>query len=71
MLVIAAPGAGPGRQVWHTVTVELARVDGRWLVDGGVSHSGPTPALPVEVALDEAATLSERLAWERLSVGVR
>jgi len=32
LLVIAAPGTGPARQAWRTVSLDMVLVDGRWLV---------------------------------------
>jgi hypothetical protein len=63
VLVIAAPGAGPGRQAWRTVTLDMARLDGRWLVARWSSTPGPTPAPPVEGAFDDASAVVEVLSW--------
>ena len=67
VLVIAAPGLGPARQVWHTVTLSMTRSDGRWSVDGWDSHIGPTPALAPEVRLDAAEIVAERLNGARVA----
>ena len=69
VLVIAAPGFGPARQVWHTVTLQMARTDGHWLVDGWESRSGPTPGLAPEARLDAAEVVAERLDGGRLTGG--
>lgn len=61
VLVVAVPGVGPARQVWHTVTLDMVLVDGRWLVDSWSSVPGPSPALPVEVTLDPAEAVAERI----------
>jgi hypothetical protein len=61
VLIVAVPGAGPVRQAWRTVMVDMVDVDGRWLVDGWASAPGPTPALPAEVALDSAETVVGRM----------
>lgn len=65
VLVVAAPGAGPARQVWRTVTVDMVEVDGRWLVDGWVSRFGPTPAAPAEAPIDAAEPVAVVLGWDR------
>ena len=67
VLVIAAPGLGPARQVWHTVTLSMTRAGGRWLVDGWDSQVGPTPALAPEVRLDAAEMVAERLNGTRVA----
>jgi hypothetical protein len=63
VLVIAVPGAGPGRQVWRTVTLDMVQSGGRWLVDGWSSSPGPTPASPAEGTFDDAAALLEPIGW--------
>ena len=67
VLVIAAPGLGPARQMWHTVTLSMTRTGGRWLVDGWDSRVGPTPALAPEVRLDAAEIVAERLNGARVT----
>ena len=71
--VIAAPGTGPARQAWRTVTVDMVLVDGRWLVSEWKSRPGPTPAPAVEASFDDASTVGELLGWEPAMVtgGVR
>ena len=63
VLVVAAPGVGPGRQVWRTVTLDMVEAGGRWLVDGWTSTPGPSPAPPAEGAYDDAAAFVEPLSW--------
>jgi hypothetical protein len=63
VLVIAAPGAGTGRQVWRTVTLDMNEIAGRWLVDGWSSTPGPTPAPVPEAAFDDAAVVAVPLGW--------
>lgn len=65
VLVVAARGAGPARQVWRTVTVDMVEVDGRWLVDGWVSQFGPTPAAPAEAPIDAGEPVAVVLGWDR------
>ena len=73
LLVIAAPGTGPARQAWRTVTLDMVLVDGRWLVSEWQSQPGPTPAPAVEASFDDASTVGEMLGWEPAMVtgGVR
>jgi hypothetical protein len=68
VLVVAAPGTGPGRQVWRTVTVDMARLNGRWLVDGWSSSLGPSPAPPTEGSFDDAGAFAEPLGWPSASI---
>jgi hypothetical protein len=68
VLIVAAPGTGPARQAWRTVTLDMVNVDGRWLADSWTSTSGPTPGLSAEVALDSAEDVAEQLA-DPLRVG--
>ncbi len=64
VLVVAAPGVGPGRAVWRTVTLTMVPVAGRgWLVDGWASTPGPTPALAPEIDVATAAELTVPLSW--------
>jgi hypothetical protein len=63
VLVVAAPGTGPARQLWRTVTLDMVDVAGRWLVDAWSSTPGPTPAPAPEASFDDAATLAPLLAW--------
>ena len=71
VLVVAAPGVGPGRQVWRTVTLDMVDAGGRWLVDGWTSTPGPSPAPPAEGAVRRrrrvrgAARLAARVAVRR------
>lgn len=64
LLVIAAPGTGPARQAWRTVTLDMVLVDGRWLVSEWQSQPGPTPAPAVEASFDDASTVVNMLGWE-------
>jgi len=64
VLIIAAPGTGPGRQVWRTVTLDMVQHDSVWLVDGWASSPGPTPAPPAEGTLDSAETVAVPLSWD-------
>ena len=64
VLIIAAPGTGPGRQVWRTVTLDMVQHDGVWLVDGWASSPGPTPSPPAEGIVDSAETVVVPLSWD-------
>ena len=68
VLIIAAPGAGPGRQVWRTVTLDMVQRDGVWLVDGWASSPGPTPSPPAEGIVDSAETVAVPLSWNPVGV---
>lgn len=63
VMVVVAPGAGPARQVWRTVSVDLQYVGGRWLVDGWLSSLGPTPALAPGAAISDAASVGTAVTW--------
>ena len=68
VLIIAAPGTGPGRQVWRTVTLDMVQHDGVWLVDGWASSPGPTPSPPAEGIVDSAETVAVPLSWDPVGV---
>ncbi|TEX45726.1 MAG: hypothetical protein B7C54_11780 [Acidimicrobiales bacterium mtb01] len=63
VLIVAVPGTGPGRQVWRTVTLDMVKVGGRWLVDHWSSEPGPTPSPAAEAAFDDAKAFVEPLGW--------
>lgn len=65
--LIAVPGAGVGRQVWHTVTLDMVRTDGRWLVDGWESALGPTPAPAAEASFEDATVVQVPMGWQSAS----
>ena len=69
VLIIAAPGTGPGRQVWRTVTLDMVQHDGVWLVDGWASSPGPTPSPPAEGIVDSAETVAVSLSWDPVGAG--
>lgn len=69
VLAIAAEGAGPARQVWRTVAVELQDVDGEWLVDGWQSRLGPTPMLAPEVEISSATDVAAAISWTEQELG--
>lgn len=67
VLVVAAEGAGPARQVWRTVTLDLDLVEGRWLVDAWTSSLGPTPALAPEADLSGIGDVQLVLNWPQVA----
>ena len=69
VLIIAAPGTGPGRQAWRTVTLDMVQHDGVWLVDGWASSPGPTPSPPAEGIVDSAETVAVPLSWDPVGAG--
>jgi hypothetical protein len=69
VLIIAAPGTGPGRQAWRTVTLDMVQHDGVWLVDGWASSPGPTPSPPAEGIVDSAETVAVPLSWDPTEAG--
>ena len=69
VLIIAAPGTGPGRQAWRTVTLDMVQHGGVWLVDGWASSPGPTPSPPAEGIVDSAETVSVPLSWDPAEAG--
>ena len=69
VLIIAAPGTGPGRQVWRTVTLDMVQHDRVWLVDGWASSPGPTPSPPAEGIVDSAETVAVPLSWVPVGAG--
>lgn len=66
VMILAAPGLGPARQVWRTLTLDMVLVDGRWLLDGWESEIGPTPAPPAEGIVDTAESAADVLGWRRV-----
>ncbi len=66
MMVIAVADEPVARQAWRTVTLELALVDGRWLVNGWASAEGPTPAGSAEGVIAPGHEVAERLQWSEV-----
>lgn len=67
-VITVAEVAAP-RQVWRTVTVELAWEAGDWRVDGWTTVSGPTPALAVSAPVASAAEVLDVVSWSRVGGG--
>ena len=67
--VIAVPGLGPARQVWHTVTLRMVLVESRWLVDDWKSVSGPTPSPSADASFEDATVVAGPLGWSPVGVG--
>lgn len=61
-VVIVADVAAP-RQVWRTITVELAWEGGDWRVDGWSARLGPTPALAVNAPVATAEEMQTVTGW--------
>lgn len=61
-VIVVAEVAAP-RQVWRTVTVELAWEAGDWRVDNWSSRPGPTPALAVTAPVASSDEMQAVLAW--------
>jgi hypothetical protein len=69
VLIVAAPGAGPGRQAWRTVTLDMVQRNGVWLVDGWASAPGPTPSPPAGGVVDSAEAVAVPLSWDPVGAG--
>lgn len=67
-VVVVADVAAP-RQVWRTVTVELAWDGGDWRVDGWSARSGPTPALAVNAPVATAEEIQTVTGWPPVGGG--
>jgi hypothetical protein len=63
VLVVAPPAAATARVMWRTVTVDLLRIDGSWLVDGWTSTPGPTPMIGAESPISPASDVAAVLEW--------
>jgi hypothetical protein len=63
VLVVAVLERGAPRQVWRTVTVDLAWERGDWRVDGWTARAGPTPALATEAPIGAVDELVEVAGW--------
>ena len=66
-VVVVADVAAP-RQVWRTVTVDLAW-EGDWRVDGWSARSGPTPALAVNAPVATAEEMQRVTGWTPVGGG--
>lgn len=63
VVVAGADGRGAPRQLWRTVTVQLAWEDGDWRVDGWASAAGPTPALATSAPIAGIDDIRAVAAW--------
>ena len=63
VFVLGAPNAGPPRQAWRTVTVDLAWEDNDWKVAVWTARSGPTPALAPEADIATVGQLGGPAGW--------
>ncbi|MPY92503.1 MAG: hypothetical protein GEV08_05365 [Acidimicrobiia bacterium] len=64
--IIVVPEMAAPRQVWRTVTVELAWETGDWRVDGWATVSGPTPALAAHAPVATADEVLDLTSWSRV-----
>jgi hypothetical protein len=69
VLVVAVPDVGAPRQLWRTVTIDLAWETGDWKVSGWASTPGPTPLLDAESAVASTAEIAEVTSWPAATVG--
>jgi hypothetical protein len=69
VLVVAVPNVGAPRQVWRTVTIDLAWESADWKVNGWVSQSGPTPLLDVTSSVASTVEIADVTAWPAATVG--
>lgn len=69
VLVVAVPEIGAPRQMWRTVTIDLAWEAGDWKIDGWTAVPGPTPLLDANVAVATTAELAKVVAWVSVPVG--
>ncbi len=67
--VIVVPEVAAPRQVWRTVTVELAWEAGDWRIDGWSTRAGPTPALATGASIAADGDALEVLSWEPVRIG--
>lgn len=69
VLVVVVADAGPARQMWRTVTLDLVPVDGTWRVDAWESVAGPTPLPLTEASFDDVQAFDGPLSWAAASTG--
>lgn len=67
--VIVVPEVAAPRQVWRTVTVELAWEAGDWRIDGWSTRAGPTPALATGAPIATDGDALEVLSWGPAGIG--
>lgn len=69
VLVVAVPDVGAPRQVWRTVTIDLAWETGDWKVNGWASTAGPTPLLDANSSVASAVEIADVTSWVVATVG--
>lgn len=69
VLVVTVPGTSVAREAWRTVTLDMANVDGRWLVDRWASSPGPAPAPAPNADVADRADVVTRLGWSPTVAG--
>ncbi len=66
VVVVASTEFGVGRESWETVTLDMALVDGRWLVDGWSVSPGPAPAPSADLMFADPSVLGEAMSRPRV-----
>ena len=69
--VIVVPDVAAPRQIWRTVTVELAWEGGDWRINGWSTQPGPTPALATGAPIATDRDALEVLSWTPAGIGGR
>jgi hypothetical protein len=69
VLVVAVPDVGAPRQLWRTVTIDLAWESDDWKISGWASTPGPTPLLDADSAVASTAQIAEVTGWPAATVG--
>lgn len=64
VIVVSSADEPVARQAWRTVTVHLACLDRRWLVDGWESVDGPSPALTPQAPVSSSDEIVAVLDWQ-------
>lgn len=69
VLIVGVPDVGAPRQVWRTVTVDLAWESDDWLISGWTSTSGPTPLLASGPPISTTTAIDEVISWTPAELG--
>lgn len=67
--VISVGDVAAPRQVWRTITVELAWEHDDWRVDGWTAVPGPTPALDAAGPIASGDDIATVVAWAPVGLG--
>ena len=68
VLIVGVPDVGAPRQIWRTVTVDLAWEIGDWLISGWTSTAGPTPLLD-SGPISTTSAIDEVISWMPVALG--